>query len=168
MPEPDLSRLYAAAGGRITLVHIGPDATSMLAGEPGHAPTRHTLHLGSALLGTDPVATPASALELENAIAVIEDELAPLAKTLPHPSALFVSIPRAQQQVLKSGANSSNLSRDAVESLFQRLAAVAEGSPVASSGLPTERAFAATLLILREIVHHLDFASLTLLDADGA
>jgi len=48
-----------------------------------------------------------------------------------------------------------------MEKTFDRLASVSLGRPAAHEGLPDSTAFAATLLILREFMHHLKFASLT-------
>lgn len=47
---------------------------------------------------------------------------------------------------------------------FQRLSAVSLGRPISLEGLPASADFAATLLILREFMHHLGFASITLKD----
>lgn len=53
---------------------------------------------------------------------------------------------------------------DAMERLFNRLASVAQGRPAAHEGLPENGAFAARLLVLRELMHHMPFASITLVD----
>ncbi len=52
------------------------------------------------------------------------------------------------------------LPRVAMEQTFERLAAVAEGRPVALEGLPETPEFAAALLILREFMHHLGFSAI--------
>lgn len=52
------------------------------------------------------------------------------------------------------------LSLEAVEGLFDLLAALSLGRPASSAGIPAEPAFAATLLILREFMHHLKFMSI--------
>ena len=51
----------------------------------------------------------------------------------------------------------NGLTRDAVESLFQRLASRSLGTPVSSDELPPQRDIAAALIILRECMHHLGF-----------
>ena len=53
------------------------------------------------------------------------------------------------------------LSREAVEQTFDRFSGVVLGRPAATEGLPAGGAFAATLLILREPMHHLQFSSIT-------
>ena len=49
---------------------------------------------------------------------------------------------------------------EAVERVFDLLAAFSLGRPASSAGIPADPAFAATLLILRELMHHLQFASI--------
>jgi hypothetical protein len=50
-----------------------------------------------------------------------------------------------------------SLSLDAVERTFDRLALVINGRPAHFEGIPEGNDFAATLLILREFMHHLQF-----------
>lgn len=64
------------------------------------------------------------------------------------------------------GGPGARLTREAVESLFQRLASRSLGTPVPESELPTGRGVAAALLIVRECMHHLGFAGLQV-PADG-
>jgi hypothetical protein len=49
------------------------------------------------------------------------------------------------------------LSLESVERLFDLLAALSFGRPASSAGIPSDPTFAATLLILREFMHHLKF-----------
>ena len=58
-------------------------------------------------------------------------------------------------------ATSRVLTREAVERLFGRMAAVAEGRPLAGSGLPDQPDFYPRLLILREFLHHQGFDSIS-------
>jgi NADH:ubiquinone oxidoreductase subunit 4 (subunit M) len=55
-----------------------------------------------------------------------------------------------------------HLSIDAVERQFDLLAALTQGRPSASAGIPTDSGFAASLLILREFMHHLQFSAITI------
>lgn len=55
------------------------------------------------------------------------------------------------------------LSVEAVERLFDLLAAWLLGRPALRSDIPTDPAFAATLLILSEFMHHLHFACIQVL-----
>ncbi len=67
--------------------------------------------------------------------------------------ALLAGVPEAPEMVL---------SRDALERVFARLAAVTLGRPAAQEGIPDDAAFAASLLILREFMHHLKFSAVTI------
>ena len=108
---------------------------------------------------------PPTPVELENAIAVIEDAVMPLSKRLPRPSEL-VGSGRAIEAIAaaagQAGHGNVRVALDEVERLFQQLAAVSEGRPAASGGVPSGADFAATLLILREFMHHLGFDSITI------
>ena len=94
---------------------------------------------------------PPTPLELEQAIMVVEDALMPLAAHIqPHPRIqLHSPVP------LAGGLGSHELSRASNERLFGQLVAMVEGDPLAAAQLPRDRRFAATLLILREWMHHL-------------
>lgn len=54
------------------------------------------------------------------------------------------------------------LSLEAVEQTFDRLALVINGRPASFEGIPDGNDFAATLLILREFMHHLKFTEIVL------
>jgi hypothetical protein len=62
----------------------------------------------------------------------------------------------------------ASLSLEWVEMLFQRLASGALGDPSALKGLPAGRESAATLLILRELMHHLKFNEVVVAPASPA
>ena len=54
------------------------------------------------------------------------------------------------------------MSLETVEDWFQRLASASLGQPAAMQGLPAGREAAASLLVLREIMHHRGYTSVTL------
>ncbi|HTI95957.1 MAG TPA: hypothetical protein VL425_05530 [Rudaea sp.] len=101
--------------------------------------------------------------DMENAIALIEDELMRLPRDLRH---LHVSSDEPMLREIAHAAglqeNDKRLDRDVVERVFERLAAVALGRPNAQERLPETPRFAAILLILREMMHHLDISSIRL------
>ena len=154
-------------------LHLGAEHLTWAAGTsaPEHA-VRLCLPLGGAHTARrffrGAIPTP---LELENAIAAVEDEVhiahRQLQGLLPpgqvwapwsadaalHDLATLAGVPTGPHRVL---------TLDAMERLFNRLAAVSEGRPAAQEGLPDDPAFAGTLLVLRELMHHLPFASLVL------
>jgi hypothetical protein len=79
-------------------------------------------------------------------------------------SALRSADPALREIALLAGvapAPAMVLSTEAMERVFDRLAAVVTGSSAARQGIPAGREFAATLLILREFMHHLRFTSIT-------
>lgn len=103
---------------------------------------------------------PPSALELEQAIMVVEDVLMPLAARIPPHETVVLHSPYP----LAGELGSQELSRESVEQLFGQFAAMVEGDPLAAANLPKARHFAATLLILREWMHHLDARRVVLID----
>ncbi len=150
------ARQRCVADGWLTMLHIGSDESALLFGHRDDAPAVVRLRLGSAALARDVLRhDPPTPLEIEHAIAAIEDEVMPLAKRLP-PSSVWVASGAAVHELV-AGADSLTLAN--VERLFQQLAAVAEGRPAASGGVPTGAAFVASVLILRECMHHLHFES---------
>ncbi|MGY3904490.1 hypothetical protein ACW5XF_18785 [Aeromonas lusitana] len=104
---------------------------------------------------------PPSALELEQAIMVVEDVLMPLAARIPPHETVVLHSPYP----LADKLGSQELSRESVEQLFGQFAAMVEGDPLAAANLPKARHFAATLLILREWMHHLDARQVILADS---
>ena len=61
-----------------------------------------------------------------------------------------------------SGNAQAVLSLEEVESLFNRLVAVSQGRPATQESLPADVGVFASLLIVREFMHHLHFSSVTL------
>jgi hypothetical protein len=107
--------------------------------------------------------TPPTLGELENAIMEVEDEVT-RARSLVAGDPLLETTDAAIRQIaLLAGARDQpvvELSVEAVERMFDLLAALVQGRPAASAGLPNTPEFAATLLILREFMHHLQFAAI--------
>ncbi|MCB1909696.1 MAG: hypothetical protein KDH15_20240 [Rhodocyclaceae bacterium] len=94
---------------------------------------------------------------MEAAIMAIEDELALVPASV---RGIDIVSDSAWSRVIAETAGihaeAASISRDAVEHVFSRQAAVAEGRPIAAEGLPDDPRFVAELLVLREIMHHLD------------
>lgn len=178
-----------AAGAWACGLHLGAQSTWLAVGTDAAAPAlllslpmgsaktaqdffaaARAVHAGAAVgMGMDAYPTP---LALENAIAVVEDEvyiahsrvralLPPGTPTLQPWSCLS---PELQQIATLAGVAPrapQRLDRDALEALFNRLAAVAEGRPAAHAGLPDSATWAAALLVLRELMHHLPFEQMS-------
>ena len=103
---------------------------------------------------------PPTAYELEAAIADIEDALMPIIPMLPEHRYLVTSEPAISQIAKAAGIDDGeqiDLAMETVELLYTRLADLAYGTPLARLGVPGNRLFAATVLFLRELMHHAGF-----------
>jgi hypothetical protein len=125
-------------------LHVGAERTTIADAE---------LDLGwSATLRDD------SPLGLENAIAAVEDELARAHGAIAKGAALLTRDAAIRDIASAAGVPHGpemTLTIEAVEQTFQRLV-------MRAPGLPAGREFAATLLILREVMHHLEFPSIVI------
>jgi len=156
-----LLRHQVATGTAVTTLHIGLDQTLVVAGSGPEPSGVLSLDIGSrktavALFHHQPP-TPG---ELENAIQIVEDEVTrarALAAT--HP-ALWTTDPFVPELARMAGEAGNRLSIESVERMFDLLASLSLGRPASQAGIPNTPDFAATLLILREFMHHLDFAEI--------
>ncbi len=165
-----MERLYAAlradcaAGSAVTVLHIGAQQTLIVSGTDSQPGATFTLALGSHKTAVDLFRhQPPTPGEMENAIMVVEDELFRVRALAANGSVLRSNDAALRRIALLAGAADGadlTLSVDAVERLFDALAALVLGRPASSAGIPDDAAFAATLLILREFMHHLQFASI--------
>lgn len=160
MQAPDLSTLTIAADH--TVLHLQHD---------GLHESIHHLPFGYASLPYQiHWHTPPREDEIEYAINTIEDVLAMIPDARQHATTLLVSgehVATLFRLITHSQEiDAEGIDRDAIEHLFGRLANVIMGRPAAAEGIPEHIAFAATLLILREILHHLDFAWVKQADTD--
>ena len=106
-----------------------------------------------------------TAVELERAIDIVEDALM-AAKPPPAPGDGHLTTSEPILRRLPGlEAVGATLSRDAVETLFQQLASFALGMPDPHGAKVAERETAASLLILRECMHHLGFDSVRIVPA---
>lgn len=104
---------------------------------------------------------PPTALEIERAIEVVEDAVMPARARLPAALQLATADARllalaghAGVRVPAAGEPPAWLPSAAIEQLFNRLAALAEGRPAAQDALPADADSAATLVLVRELMHH--------------
>ena len=96
---------------------------------------------------------PPTLFELEAAIAAVEDEIMRVRYEVPSQSSVETKDPGIADIAIVAGVAPGNemiISLEAVEQCFQRLAA----RPAATPDTPR---FGSTLLILRELMHHLRF-----------
>jgi exopolyphosphatase/pppGpp-phosphohydrolase len=152
----------------MTLLHIGAEQTVVTVGPEFDPAAGLVLAIGSQKTARDYFKqTPASPLEIENAIAAVEDEVTRAKALIPPNSGLFTADAGVRAIALHAGVTdtaSMRLSVDAMERVFNRFASVSLGRPGAHEGLPEDAEFAATLLILREFMHHMQFPEITIVE----
>lgn len=104
-------------------------------------------------------------IEIERAIEMTEEAVMPLAAQFGNTTGLIlqgVSATPISNTLQTSGFALTVLTLDEVEDLFNRLVAVSQGPPTSQEKMPTDVRFFGTMLILREFMHHLHFAAVTL------
>jgi len=158
-------RLGIPDGTPITVLHIGAQQTAVAAGTSAEPGAVVKLAIGSRKTAVEYFQhDPPAPREIENAIVAVEDAVANARTIIPDGTNLFTLDENIRKIALISGVPDGSeliLSRDAMERTFERLTAVSLGRPGSREGLPTNAKFAATLLILREFMHHLQFLSIT-------
>jgi exopolyphosphatase/pppGpp-phosphohydrolase len=151
-----------------TLLEIGPEHTTIAMRDGADAPVHLVLQLGTTRIARSHFRhAPPTPQELEDAIQAIEDELASAHRVIKGDSMLVTKDAAIRELARVAGASPNptlNLSRDAVEATFNRMVARSSGRPAERDGLPSDAQFTAALLILRELMHHLSFESIAVLD----
>ena len=109
--------------------------------------------------------TPPTALQVERAIALIEDAIMPFATQIPpalHVRSASAAVQQSATAALGSpaAASDADLGVEAIEALFSRWVRMVNGAPAAREGVPEDREFAAGVILLRECMHHLRWAAL--------
>ena len=163
------ARRHSDANTCIVFLHIGAEQSGIAVGV---GPAPDLLRLWP--LGSERTAreffktTPPTPLAMEHAIQVVEDVVMPLRADIPGQPSLFGEGSMLREIALLAGVGTeepTRLTLEAMERLFNRLSAVVEGSPAAHQGLPESNSIAAGLLILREFMHHMQFAHLEIVHA---
>ncbi|MDD0813028.1 pyridoxamine 5'-phosphate oxidase family protein [Curvibacter sp. HBC28] len=156
--------------GLVTLLHLGAQGSQVIFGDGREAAQVLPWPVGvEALAKTFFRHDPPRPIELEEAIATVEDALMRLVPRLPVGSRLHALAhdPGWAQIAELAGASGPLLSLEAVERVFNRLCLVAEGRPASLEGWPGGRGLAARLLVLREFMHHLAFDAVVYWLPDG-
>jgi len=170
--ETEIRKRYCAirariptTGVRATLLHIGAEQTGIATGGDSGPEATLVLAIGSGRTARDHFKHfPPTPAELEGAIASVEDEVARARTIVTKRSTLFTTDAAIREIALVAGVPDgaeSTLALDAVEQNFERLGALSLGRPAPRQGIPARTQFAATLVILREFMHHLQFPSIT-------
>ncbi len=162
-----LIRSHEWTSGGIALLNIGEEETVISVQPQGRKAERLSLGIGA---GKTALAffhhEPPTPDEVEAAINVVEDEVTRAVPLTKNATALYTLDSAAKQTARLAGIageNGTMLSRENMETVFGRLAALSMGRPVSSDPIPVDARFAAALLILREVMHHLGFDSIGIL-----
>lgn len=159
-----VTRLGISTGIPIALLHIGKEQTDIAFGIDAEPEDMLVLNIGSNRTAVDYFKhTPPTPGEMETAIMMVEDEVTRTGKLLTGHPKLFTMNTSIRELALIAGVSDQPvmiLSIEAVERTFDLLASLTLGRPTSSAGIPTNTSFAATLLILREFMHHLQFESI--------
>ena len=154
-------------GVPITLLHIGAEQTLIVSGKDSEPESIVTLAIGAQKTAAEHFRhSPPTPGEMENAIMRVEDEVARARGEIAENSALFTNDPAIREIARLAGLTERPVMRFALEQVemtFERLMGLSYGRPASGEGLPTDAAFAATLLIMREFMHHLKFSSIDVL-----
>lgn len=145
-----------------TLLHIGDEHLVVLTGQGGEPESVQRLDLGAARIARDYFRHDLpSSPEIERAIDFAEDEIMRLGNAAAVATTLWSTSPALQAWASVSGPT---MTIETIEQWFQRLASTSLGQPAAMRGLPSGREAAATLLVLREFMHHRGYTSIVFVE----
>lgn len=108
---------------------------------------------------------PPRPIELEHAIELTEEAVMPLAAQFAGTTGLILrglGAALIANSLKTSGITQAALTLDEVEVLFNRLVSISQGRPASQETLPTDARFFSAMLMLREFMHHVCFAQVTL------
>lgn len=149
----------------ITVLHIGGQQTTLVTGIRAEPSAVFNLPIGSQKTAAEHFHhDPPTPGEFENAIVAVEDAVANARTMIPDGSMLYSVDEDIRKIALISGVTERSeliLTREAMERTFERLALVSLGRNANQEGIPADHTFSMTLLILRELMHHLQFTSIS-------
>jgi hypothetical protein len=147
---------------RSTWLHFGDEELVVREQTGGQPDTERHLDVGTARIARDFFShDPPTAQEIERAIDMTEDAIMQLGRPAGVPAPLLSASPALRPWAALSGPT---MTIELVEQWFQRLASASLGQPAAMQGLPSGREAAATLLLLREFLHHRGHASIVFVE----
>lgn len=114
---------------------------------------------------------PPTPLEIETAIEQVEDVVMPARARLPARFDVVSADPRVARiarEALGTDAPGGVMDLEALERVFDRLAALSQGRPVSQDALPLDEGFVAGLIVLREAMHHLGVRAVRVMAPDVA
>lgn len=152
----------------LAVLHIGAEQTIVMQGGEVSQRAVLTLPIGARTTAAAYFkGAQARPLDIERAMAAVEDEVMKLRALIPDQAKLCTTDTAIAEIAVLAGAQKAplmQLSLEAMEQVFDRWAAVAMGRPAPLDEVPSSLPFAATLLILREFMHHLQFGEITIVD----
>ncbi len=156
-------------GGNITALEFGDIVSGVATGGQSEPTRLIRLQLGVGALARKYLQAPRPGEgAIEAAIAKVEEVIMPLRPLVPAGSRC-VSADRRVAWIAEvlglAPVPWLALSTEAVEHGFNRWVSIALGRPATQDTLPTSAEFAASLLVLREWLHHLPFADILLVHA---
>ena len=148
-------------GGPITALEFGDTASAVAVGARSEPDRVIRLDLGVGDLARRHFQAPRPGERaIEAAIAEVEERIMPLRPLVPRDSRCATADPRVMRIVealgVARGAGAC-LGTDAVEQGFNRWVSIALGRPATQDTIPLDPDFAASLLVLREWLHHFSF-----------
>jgi phospholipase/carboxylesterase len=147
---------------RSTWLNFGDEELVVLERTGAQLGAERRLDLGTARIARDFFRhDPPTAQEIERAIDVTEDAIMRLGRPAGVRTPLLSTSPALRPWAALSGAM---MTIELVEQWFQRLASASLGQPAAMQGLPSGSEAAATLLLLREFLHHRGHASIVFVE----
>jgi exopolyphosphatase/pppGpp-phosphohydrolase len=171
--EAEIRQLYSAIrrgisdGTPATVLHIGAEQTAVATGIDSQPAALLVLAIGAQKTAADYFKHgPPTPGEMENAIIAVEDEIARARAVIAGGTPLFAADTILRDIALAAGIPDRPpliMTREAVEVTFERLVSTISGRPASRAAIPASAAFATTLLILREFMHHLQFSSITVI-----
>lgn len=150
----------------VVVLHIAEDYTFLIKGiKVDKAEQVWTLPIGSKVTSTKHFRDfPPTEIEVEKAIMDVEDEVMPLSIEIEKGKYELVSFDPVIHDIAGyANVKDKYMTTAEVEGVFSRLAAIITGRPASMDILPQSNEFASSLLILREVVHHLGFKSITVI-----
>lgn len=153
----------------MAVIEIGPEHTAIAVGSAIDPEAIALLDIGSQKVARKCFRhAPPTPIELERAIHIIEDEVAPARTLIPQGSTVYTIGPTVLEVAALTGVPRSfamTLGIADVEQLFDRMAS-ALGRPALQERMLSSPEVVATITILREFMHHLKIPMMICLDFD--
>lgn len=157
-----IARRLNEPAARSTWLHFGDEELVVREQTADQPESERRLDVGTARIARDFFRhDPPTAQEIERAIDVAEDAIMQLGRPAGVRTPVLSTSPALRPWAAQAGPT---MTIELVEQWFQRLASASLGQPTAMQGLPSGGEAAATLLLLREFLHHRSHASIVFVE----